>query len=93
MPLKYLGVIEEALILLIFKSVNLKADVYYCLELLNRTGICVLPGSTFEPAKNVDDEETLIYHFRVSLSYGNDQMRSILEKIKRFHIGFLKQWD
>ena len=59
-----------------------KPDEFYCLRLLDATGICVVPGSGFG-----QKEGTL--HFRTTfLAPGTDWV----ERIVKFHEGFMDKY-
>ena len=59
--------------------------MFYCLELLESTGICVVPGSGFRQKEGT-------YHFRTTILPPTDQIKSLLEKIAIFHKEFLQKW-
>lgn len=62
------------------------ADVLYCFELLESTGICVVPGSGFGQRKGT-------YHFRTTFLPPEDQIDSVVEQMREFHRGFLKKYS
>lgn len=58
------------------------ADAFYCMELLNQTGICVIPGSGF-------GQEPDTFHFRTTfLAPGDDYG----DKILAFHKAFMDKY-
>ena len=59
------------------------ADAFYCLELLKKTGICVVPGSGFG-----QQEGTL--HFRTT--FLAPQIEAYADRITKFHQGFMKEY-
>ncbi|KAG5361465.1 putative alanine aminotransferase [Yarrowia sp. C11] len=62
---------------------NEKPDEFYCMKLLEETGICVIPGSGF-------GQKDGTYHFRTTfLAPGDDYG----EKIVSFHKKFLSQYE
>lgn len=68
--------IEEA------KKLGRKADELYCLRLLERTGICVVPGEGF-------GQEPGTLHFRTTfLAPGTDWVGRMVD----FHKGFMDEW-
>jgi alanine transaminase len=67
------------------KSLDINPDVFYCFQLLEQTGICVVPGSGFHQREGT-------YHFRTTILPPVDQIRSLLAKFERFHVDFTKQW-
>nr|AIT69947.1 alanine transaminase [Heterosiphonia pulchra] len=62
------------------------ADVLYCLELLEETGICVVPGSGFGQR-----EGTL--HFRTTFLPPEDQIEQVAEQMRAFHHKFLNKFS
>jgi alanine transaminase len=65
------------------KKNNCKAvDEFYCLRLLNETGICVVPGSGFGQKKGS-------YHIRLTILPSKYEMISLLEKMRIFHKNFM----
>lgn len=67
------------------KSLNMEPDMFYCLELIEATGICVVPGSGFHQRPGT-------YHFRTTILPPIDQIKSLLSKFETFHLGFLAKW-
>ena len=66
-------------------SVNLAPDAFYCFQLLEKTGICVVPGSGFKQRQGT-------HHFRTTILPPVDQMKDMLEKFRAFHVKFLHEW-
>jgi alanine transaminase len=64
----------------------MEPDMFYCLQLVEQTGICVVPGSGFH-------QRTGTYHFRTTILPPVDQIKSLLEKFEKFHLAFLKKWS
>lgn len=62
------------------------ADVLYCFELLESTGICVVPGSGFGQRKGT-------HHFRTTFLPPEDQIDDVVEQMRRFHQGFLAKYS
>lgn len=62
------------------------ADVLYCFELLESTGICVVPGSGFGQRKGT-------HHFRTTFLPPEDQIESVVEQMREFHHGFLEKYS
>ncbi|KAK9475848.1 pyridoxal phosphate-dependent transferase [Lipomyces japonicus] len=61
---------------------NQEPDEFYCLQLLEETGVCVVPGSGF-------GQKDGTYHFRTTfLSPGDDYVQSIIN----FHNRFLEKF-
>jgi len=67
------------------KSKNMAPDAFYCFQLLEKTGICVVPGSGFKQRAGT-------YHFRTTILPPVDQMKDMVEKFQAFHIEFLREW-
>ncbi len=68
------------------KSLNMEPDMFYCLELIDSTGICVVPGSGFHQRPGT-------YHFRTTILPPIDQIQSLLAKFEKFHLNFIKKWS
>jgi alanine transaminase len=68
------------------KSANKVPDVFYCLELLKATGICLVPGSGFKP------EAEDVYHFRTTILPVEEKIDGVIEKIGKFHASFMNKY-
>jgi alanine transaminase len=68
------------------KSLDMEPDMFYCLELLESTGICVVPGSGFCQKPNT-------FHFRTTILPPVEQIKSLLSKFEQFHKSFIKKWS
>lgn len=68
------------------KALKIEPDMFYCKELIEATGICVVPGSGF-----LQNPGT--YHFRTTILPPKDQIVSLLAKFKKFHLSFLREWS
>jgi alanine transaminase len=64
---------------------GMKPDVMYCFELLEETGICVVPGSGFGQR-----DET--YHFRMTILPCVEELKELLTGVKDFHLKFLTKY-
>ncbi|XP_044252943.1 alanine aminotransferase 1 [Tribolium madens] len=71
--------VEEA------KKQNKAPDVFYAFELLENTGICIVPGSGF-------GQQPGTYHFRTTILPQTDKLKVMLDKFKEFHTTFLKKY-
>lgn len=71
--------VEEA------KALGMAPDMLYCLQLLEETGICVVPGSGFGQREGT-------YHFRMTILPSTEKLKLLLEKVQSFHIKFLEQY-
>ena len=60
------------------------ADAYYCMELLDQTGIVVVPGSGFGQKPNT-------FHFRTTILPQEDEIAQVIERLSKFHIDFLEK--
>lgn len=58
-------------------------DLFYCLELLEKAGICVVPGSGFGQAENTS-------HFRTT--FLGDQTEEFVKRFIKFHADFLDRY-
>ena len=61
-------------------------DFFYCYELLETTGLCVVPGSGF-------GEKEGTYHFRITILPPLEEMRAVLENFKQFHLDIMKKYQ
>ncbi|GFO21434.1 alanine aminotransferase 2 [Plakobranchus ocellatus] len=61
-------------------------DVFYCLELLEQTGISSVPGSSFWDMPGT-------YHIRISILPQMEELKPALEKLKEFHLNFLARYE
>ncbi|KAF8057870.1 GGAT1 [Scenedesmus sp. PABB004] len=62
-----------------------KADVFYCLRLLEQAGICTIPGSGFGQAAGSQ-------HFRTTFLPREEVMAGFVEKFKAFHTDFMAEF-
>lgn len=67
------------------ESMGKEADVLYCLEMLDATGVCVVPGSGF-----LQKEGT--YHFRSTFLPPEELFDDFVQRIRDFHEGFMKKY-
>ncbi|CAF3592617.1 unnamed protein product [Adineta steineri] len=67
------------------KSLNMTPDTFYCFQLLEKTGICVVPGSGFKQQPNT-------YHFRITILSPTDEIKQIVDQFRTFHKSFLREW-
>ncbi|CAG9771077.1 unnamed protein product [Ceutorhynchus assimilis] len=66
------------------KKVNRAPDAYYAFELLENTGICIVPGSGF-------GQQPGTYHFRTTILPQPDKLKGMLQKFEEFHKDFIKR--
>lgn len=64
---------------------GMKPDVMYCFELLEETGICVVPGSGF-------GQKDGTYHFRMTILPPVEELKQLLTGVKQFHLQFLAKY-
>nr|AIT69933.1 alanine transaminase [Ahnfeltiopsis flabelliformis] len=62
------------------------ADVLYCIEMLEATGICVVPGSGF-----LQKDGT--YHFRTTFLPPEKEIRNVITSMRRFHEQFMAKYS
>ena len=60
-------------------------DALYCMNLLEATGIVVVPGSGF-------GQQSDTWHFRTTFLPPEDQMDAVLERFKTFHLKFMESY-
>jgi len=66
------------------KAQGVKPDFLYVKELLEVTGVCVVPGSGFGQRPGT-------YHFRTTILPQPDTFRDMLQRFERFHSAFMKK--
>lgn len=65
------------------KQAGLPVDEFYCMELLTKTGICIIPGSGF-------GQEPGTFHFRTT--FLAPQVDDYVKRFKAFHTQFLQTY-
>eukprot|EP01089_Gocevia_fonbrunei_P007727 TRINITY_DN189_c0_g1_i1.p1 TRINITY_DN189_c0_g1~~TRINITY_DN189_c0_g1_i1.p1 ORF type:complete len:470 (+),score=91.45 TRINITY_DN189_c0_g1_i1:222-1631(+) len=60
-------------------------DAMYCIDLLDATGICVVPGSGF-------GQKDGTYHFRTTFLPPEDKIQEVVSRMSKFHADFLTKW-
>ncbi|KAK7801229.1 hypothetical protein U0070_015406 [Myodes glareolus] len=68
------------------QELGLAPDMFFCLRLLEETGICVVPGSGFGQQEGT-------YHFRMTILPPIEKLRLLLEKLRHFHAKFTKEYS
>lgn len=68
------------------KAAGKPADTFYCLELLDATGIVLVPGSGFGQR---DGE----FHFRATILPPENDFNNFLESLKNFHTQFMRTYS
>ncbi|KAK6186155.1 hypothetical protein SNE40_008250 [Patella caerulea] len=61
-------------------------DAFYCFNLLEETGICVVPGSGFGQVEGT-------YHFRTTILPPVEKLREMLGRFKDFHLKFMAKYS
>ncbi|XP_050421730.1 alanine aminotransferase 2-like isoform X2 [Adelges cooleyi] len=67
------------------KNQGIDPNAFYAFQLLENTGICIIPGSGFGQTEGT-------YHFRTTILPQLDKLVTMLESYKNFHLKFLEQW-
>ncbi|KAF8782674.1 Alanine aminotransferase 2 like protein [Argiope bruennichi] len=67
------------------KSVGQTPDFFYVMQLLENTGVCVVPGSAFGQRPGT-------FHFRITIIPQPERMKIVLQKIEEFHNKFLEEY-
>lgn len=68
------------------KAVGQEPDFFYASQLLERTGICVVPGCGFGQLPGT-------YHFRTTILPQPNVVERMMEKFQEFHLKFLEQYS
>ncbi|XP_068094266.1 alanine aminotransferase 1 isoform X2 [Hyperolius riggenbachi] len=61
-------------------------DMFFCMKLLEETGICVVPGSGFGQREGT-------HHFRMTILPPIEKLKILLEKLKEFHRKFVQEYS
>ncbi|KAJ8484287.1 hypothetical protein OPV22_016772 [Ensete ventricosum] len=68
------------------KSAGKAPDVFYCLKLLEATGISTVPGSGFGQKEGV-------FHLRTTILPAEEDMPAIMTSFKKFNDEFMEQYE
>jgi len=68
------------------KKANQAPDTFYAFDLLESTGICIVPGSGFGQFPDT-------FHFRTTILPQPEKLAIMLEKFRTFHGEFLKKYN
>ncbi|KAK2895135.1 alanine aminotransferase 2-like isoform X1 [Channa argus] len=68
------------------KDKGQQPDMFYCMKMLEETGICLVPGSGF-------GQKDGTYHFRMTILPPRDKLQILLNKVKEFHQKFTEQYS
>lgn len=66
-------------------SNGIAPDEMYCMELLEETGIIVVPGSGFKQVEGT-------FHFRTTILPDEEKIEIVILKLKEFHQNFIKKY-
>lgn len=67
------------------KKANKAPDVFYAFELLENTGVCIVPGSGF-------GQKPGTYHFRTTILPQTEKLKEMLQKFQKFHVQFMEKY-
>lgn len=67
------------------KAKNMTPDTFYAFELLESTGICIIPGSGF-------GQKPGTYHFRSTILPQTDKLKQMMDKFGEFHAQFMNKY-
>jgi len=68
------------------KKEGVEPDMFYCLRLLDETGLCVVPGSGFGQKEGQ-------HHFRTTFLPSEEDLQDVLNSFEQFHKKFLQNYD
>jgi alanine transaminase len=68
------------------KSLGVPADEMYCMQLVEQTGIVVVPGSGFGQKEGT-------HHFRTTILPPEESMQEVVTKMAAFHTAFLARYN
>ncbi|KAG7526337.1 alanine aminotransferase 2-like isoform X1 [Solea senegalensis] len=68
------------------EDIGQQPDMFYCMKMLEETGICLVPGSGFGQKEGT-------YHFRMTILPPKDKLEILLNKVKEFHQKFTLQYS
>ncbi|KAL5021155.1 hypothetical protein ScPMuIL_000310 [Solemya velum] len=68
------------------KKQGLTPDAFYCYQLLEQTGICIVPGSGF-------GQKPGTHHFRTTILPTVDKLKVMLGHFRDFHADFLRKYS
>merc|ERR1739844_29745 len=66
------------------KEAGQPADVFYASNLLEATGICIIPGSGF-------GQQPGTFHFRTTILPQKEMIKEMLGRLKEFHVKFMAE--
>ncbi|XP_051631208.1 LOW QUALITY PROTEIN: alanine aminotransferase 1-like [Manacus candei] len=68
------------------KAQNQTPDFFFCMRLLEETGICVVPGSGFGQREGT-------FHFRMTILPPTEKLQILLEKLSSFYTKFVREFS
>jgi len=68
------------------KAANQAPDAFYAFQVLENTGICIVPGTGF-------GQQPGTWHFRTTILPQTDKLKIMLETFKGFHADFMKKFS
>lgn len=68
------------------KNANLPPDTFYAFQLLENTGVCIIPGSGFGQVPGT-------YHFRTTILPKTELLMEMIQIFRSFHEKFLKEYS
>ncbi|KAK6018445.1 hypothetical protein OSTOST_15971 [Ostertagia ostertagi] len=63
----------------------MEPDFFYAMQLLDSTGVCIVPGSGFGQKKGT-------YHFRTTILPPTELMKEMVDRFKSFHTKFMQEY-
>ena len=67
------------------EEMNMEPDAFYCMELLEQTGLVVVPGSGF-------GQETGTWHFRTTFLPPEEAMEEVVRQLDSFNSRILEKF-
>ncbi|CAB3408577.1 unnamed protein product [Caenorhabditis bovis] len=67
------------------RSINQEPDFFYAMQLLEKTGVCIVPGSGF-------GQKDGTYHFRTTILPQSELFKDMLNRFTKFHNEFLAEY-
>ncbi|XP_072266696.1 alanine aminotransferase 2-like [Pyxicephalus adspersus] len=61
-------------------------DMFFCMKLLEETGICVVPGRGFGQREGT-------HHFRMTILPPTEKLKILVERLKDFHQKFVQEYS
>lgn len=68
------------------KSLGQEPDFFYAMQLLESTGVCIVPGSGF-------GQKDGTYHFRTTILPPLEIMKDMVDRFTGFHNKFMKEYS